>query len=67
MMDQRQFEGLVFGIPREIMLGERRVAVIPDTVKKMAAKGARVIIEKGAEMGAYDADEDYRNAGAEIE
>lgn len=61
-----QFKGLVFGIPKEIMPGERRVATIPESVEKMVAEGATVLVEKGAGEGAYFSDDAYRNAGARI-
>lgn len=61
-----QFEKIVLGIPREIMPGERRVAAIPDTVAKMIAAGARVLVESGAGTGAFIDDENYRQQGAEI-
>ncbi len=57
---------LVFGVPREIMAGERRVAATPETVAKLKATGARVLVEGGAGTGALYTDEAYRNAGAEI-
>lgn len=53
-------------MPKEIMKGERRVAAIPDTVKKMIAEGARVMIERGAGEGSYFPDPDYAAAGAEL-
>jgi H+-translocating NAD(P) transhydrogenase subunit alpha len=61
-----QFEKIVLGIPREIMPGERRVAAIPDTVAKMIAAGARVLVESGAGAGAFIDDQNYRQQGAEI-
>jgi NAD(P) transhydrogenase subunit alpha len=61
-----QFKGLTFGIPKEIMPGERRVAAIPETVEKLVTGGATVLVEKGAGEGAYVADDDYREAGARI-
>ena len=61
-----QFQGLVFGIPKEIMPGERRVAGIPETVKKLTAGGAKVLVEKGAGVGSFFPDEEYVKAGAEI-
>jgi len=61
-----QFEGLVVGVPTEIMKGERRVAAMPDTVKKMTAEGAKVLVQKGAGEGSYFHDDEYRAAGAEI-
>jgi len=59
-----QFQGLVFGVPREIMQGERRVAAIPETVKKLVAGGAKVLVEKGAGTGSFFPDEEYAKAGA---
>ena len=61
-----KFKGLVVGVPKEIMKGERRVAAIPETVKKMVMEGAKVLIEQGAGLGAYFTDEEYQTAGAEI-
>jgi len=61
-----KFKGLTIGIPREIMKGERRVAAIPDTVRKMMAEGATVLVEEGAGSGSYFSDEDYRAAGASL-
>ncbi len=61
-----QFKGLTFGIPKEIMHGEGRVAAIPETVKQFVAGGARVLLEKGAGAKAYFADEEYASAGAQI-
>lgn len=61
-----QFKGLVFGIPREIMPGERRVSAIPETVEKLVSGGATVLVEKGAGEGAHISDDDYRGAGARI-
>jgi NAD(P) transhydrogenase subunit alpha len=63
---QMKFPGLSIGIPKEIMEGERRVAAIPDTVRKMVAEGATVLVEKGAGAGSYFVDEDYEAAGATL-
>ncbi len=65
-MPERKFKGLVFGVPREIMGGERRVAVIPDTVKKLTDGGAKVLVEKDAGVGSYFSDEEYKKVGAAI-
>ncbi|MDD4337749.1 MAG: NAD(P)(+) transhydrogenase (Re/Si-specific) subunit alpha, partial [Firmicutes bacterium] len=61
-----KFQGLIVGIPTEIMKGERRLAATPDTVKKMVVEGAKVLVEKGAGEGSYFHDEEYKAAGAEI-
>lgn len=59
-------EEITFGIPREILPGERRVAAIPETVKKLTGENTTVYVEKGAGEGAYFSDDEYRQAGAHI-
>ncbi len=54
------------GIARERRAGEARVAVSPDTVKKLVGLGARVSVEGGAGAGANFTDEAFSAAGAEI-
>jgi NAD(P) transhydrogenase subunit alpha len=44
--------------------GETRCAAIPETVKKFAALGAEIAVEKGAGAGASIADRDFEEAGA---
>lgn len=61
-----KFKGLTISIPREIMSGESRVAVTPETAGKLTESGAVVLIETGAGEGAFFSDEDYRESGAEI-
>lgn len=62
-----KFKGLTIGVPKEIMLGENRVAATPETVKKLIAEGARVVVQSGAGIGAFFEDEEYKVAGAGIE
>lgn len=57
---------MIIGIPKEIMLGEARVAASPETVKKFIANGETVLIEQKAGEGSFYFDEDYKAAGAEI-
>lgn len=59
-----QLQGLIVGVPKEIMGGERRVAAIPDTVKKMVGEGAKVLVERGAGEASFFADSLYQEAGA---
>ncbi len=61
-----KFQGMTIGIPKEIMPGERRVSATPDTVKKMVAEGAQVLVEQGAGAGSFFADNDYQSAGATL-
>lgn len=53
-------------VPRETRPGERRVALVPDTVKKLSALGATVAVEEGAGEYALVEDVDYAEAGAEV-
>ena len=54
------------GIPRETAPGERRVALIPETVKKLAAKKIETVVETGAGAASSFSDEEYTAAGATI-
>lgn len=54
-------------IPKEAPEGERRVAATPDTVKKLTAKGLKVVVQSGAGSGSHVSDEQFKDAGAEIE
>ena len=51
---------------KEQLPGEARVALMPDSVKKLVASKASVSVESGAGLGAASSDDDYREAGAEI-
>ena len=53
------------GVPKELVPGERRVALIPETVGRLG-DGVDVIIETGAGEAAGFSDEAYRAAGATI-
>ena len=46
------------GIPNETAPGERRVALVPDIVRKLAAAGHEVVVEPGAGAGAGIPDAD---------
>jgi NAD(P) transhydrogenase subunit alpha len=56
----------VIGVARERAPGERRVALTPETCKKLRNAGARVRIERGVGQPAYFSDEAYVDAGAEV-
>ena len=53
-------------IPKERRPHESRVAATPETVKRLIALGADVVVEKGAGTGAAISDADYKKAGATI-
>jgi NAD(P) transhydrogenase subunit alpha len=54
------------GIPRETVEGERRVALVPETVKKLLAKKIEVLVQAGAGQGSFVADGEYESAGAKV-
>src|SRR5574343_2036563 len=57
---------MLIGIPMETTAGESRVAVTPETVKKLKAQGHTLRVQSGAGVAASVTDEAYVAAGAEI-
>jgi len=57
---------MLIGVPAETAAGETRVAVTPETAKKLVAQGHRVLVQSGAGVAASATDDAYRAAGAEI-
>src|SRR4030042_684936 len=53
-------------IIREITPDENRVALVPESVKKLTDKGFNVYLEKGAGENARYPDSSYRESGAEV-
>jgi H+-translocating NAD(P) transhydrogenase subunit alpha len=51
---------------RETQEGEARVALMPESIKKLVALGSAVHVESHAGLSAARTDDDYREAGAEI-
>ena len=54
------------GVTRETMQGERRVALVPETVGKLAAAGFELVVEPGAGAAASFPDDTYAAAGATL-
>jgi H+-translocating NAD(P) transhydrogenase subunit alpha len=54
------------GIPRETTQGERRVALVPETVGKLATGGFELVVERGAGSAASFPDDAYAEAGATL-
>ena len=52
------------GIARETAPGERRVAITPETCRKLVALGAAITVERGLGRHAHFADDAYAAAGA---
>jgi NAD(P) transhydrogenase subunit alpha len=53
------------GVPKEVVPGERRVALVPETVGRLG-EGVEVIVEAGAGDEAGFGDDAFREAGATI-
>ena len=53
-------------VPTETRPGERRVALVPDVVKKLVAAGWQIAVQSGAGVAAAFSDQAYEAAGATI-
>src|SRR5690606_34725623 len=54
------------GVPKESQPGERRVALVPASVGRLAALGFEVAVEPGAGVEAGHPDAEYADAGATV-
>jgi len=54
------------GVARETAPGERRVALVPDSLAKLTAAGVDVLVEAGAGRGALIPDSAFEAAGAKV-
>ncbi|HZU21169.1 MAG TPA: Re/Si-specific NAD(P)(+) transhydrogenase subunit alpha [Gaiellaceae bacterium] len=54
------------GVARETAAGERRVALVPETVGRLAAAGFELVVEPGAGAAASFPDAAYTDAGATL-
>ncbi|MGJ7545671.1 Re/Si-specific NAD(P)(+) transhydrogenase subunit alpha [Variovorax sp. LT1R16] len=57
---------MLIGVPAETLAGETRVAVTPETAKKLVAQGHVVVVQSGAGVSASVTDAAYEAAGARI-
>jgi NAD(P) transhydrogenase subunit alpha len=55
------------GVPRETSPGERRVALVPESAKKLIQAGYQVVVEAGVGSAAGFPDTAYREAGATLD
>ena len=53
-------------VPKETAPSERRVALVPDIVRKLTARGIEVLVERGAGDGALIPDAAFTDAGAQV-
>jgi NAD(P) transhydrogenase subunit alpha len=54
------------GVPKETAAGEHRVALVPEVVGKLKAKGLDVVVQSGAGADALLSDAAYTEAGATV-
>lgn len=57
---------MIVGVPRERKIGESRVALTPDGVIAVKARGGSVVIETSAGVLSGFSDEEYQKSGARI-
>jgi NAD(P) transhydrogenase subunit alpha len=55
---------MLVAVPKETNPGERRVALVPEVVKRLAGRGVEVLLESGAGAEAMIPDSLYEQAGA---
>ena len=58
---------MIIAVPVETFSGERRVALVPETVRRLTAQKLQVWLQSGAGVGGWFSDDDYRRAGASVE
>jgi H+-translocating NAD(P) transhydrogenase subunit alpha len=54
------------GVPKETAERERRVALVPEAVGKLAGQGHELLVERGAGAGALLPDSQFEEAGAKL-
>jgi proton-translocating NAD(P)+ transhydrogenase subunit alpha len=54
------------GVPKETVAGEQRVALVPEVVGKLKAKGLEILVQRGAGAAALLPDEAFEQAGAQL-
>ena len=57
---------MVIGIPKESLIGETRIAILPAEIKQLSSDNITFIIEASAGTGSFISDEDYSSVGADI-
>jgi NAD(P) transhydrogenase subunit alpha len=57
---------MLIGLPTEVVPGERRVALVPETVARLIKGGSAVLVQRGAGNSASFPDEAYEKAGASL-
>lgn len=63
---RRGLKGLIVGVPKESLEGEKRVALVPSSIVKLVKAGAQINVETNAGLGSSFTDDQYKEAGAKI-
>jgi NAD(P) transhydrogenase subunit alpha len=58
---------MIVSVPKEIIPGERRVALVPELVAKLTKAGVEVLVQPGAGEAAGFLDSSYQGQGARLE
>jgi len=54
------------GVPKEIWAGENRVALVPESCKKLSGAGIEILVQRGAGANAFFNDDAYTAVGAKL-
>src|SRR3954453_23147573 len=54
------------GVPNQSALGEKRVALVPDVAKKLAARGVEAVVESAPGEPSHMPDQAYTDAGVSV-
>jgi NAD(P) transhydrogenase subunit alpha len=57
---------MIIGCPKEVVKGENRVALTPESAKQLQKLGYTCLLETGAGINANFSDKDYKNAGVKV-
>ena len=57
---------MIVGVPKETLPGERRVALVPMSVRALTKSGVEVLVETGAGYEAGFPDDEFTDRGAKI-
>lgn len=57
---------MIIGVPKEIKIGESRVALSPVGVRRLVGKGHQILFQAGAGQASGWSDAEYRKAGVRI-
>ncbi len=58
---------MIIGVPKEVFEGESRTPMVPDTIRKLSAQDANIVVEAGIGASIGITDQAYVDAGATIE